>query len=256
MASKALKFVLIGCGALMIFSIIAIGVAFYFGKAWFTEKVKPLTEAADTEKEYTEKTESLRKEHPFSRPASGIISENQLQRFLEVRKSMYEVYKQHEAEFKKMEKQKEQGFGALMKATDMIQDVKKAQVQAMEKQNMSPEEYSYIVEAVYKSWFAKGAQESMQHETFTEASQENMKKSLEDFDKRIQDPNTSEEERQALIKTKEMMESQWKSVTESDALKQMDEQLQSVPKENIDLFTKYQNEIQQYSMSGLEFLGL
>ena len=143
-----------------------------------------------------------------------------------------------------------------MKATNLIQDVKMTQVKAMEEQKMSPEEYSYIVEAVYKSWFAKGAKETMKHETLTETSQEQMKQSLEELDKKIQDPNTSQQEKEVLMKTKEMMESQWKAITESKELKQMDAELESVPKENIELFAKHQQEIQQYSMSGLEFIGL
>ena len=39
-------------------------------------------------------------------------------------------------------------------------------------------------------------------------------------------------------------------------LKEIDNELASVPKENIELFSKHEAEIKQYSMSGLEFIGL
>jgi hypothetical protein len=93
-----------------------------------------------------------------------------------------------------------------------------------------------------------------QQQSYSEATQESSRQSIAELDKKIQDPNTTEQEKQILIQTKQMLETQMKTL--QPGVQQLDSEIQSVPKENIELFTKHQQEIQQYSMAGLEFIGL
>jgi len=103
MASKGVKIALIGCGMIGVIFLVAVLAGGYFVKNWFSDKAKSITKVADTEKEYDQRTTELKQDYPFVAPSNGVITESQLNRFLTVRKSMYAVYKQHEAEFKKME---------------------------------------------------------------------------------------------------------------------------------------------------------
>jgi len=255
MASTGVKIALIGCVAVVIAGVIAIAVGGYFVKSWFSEKGKAITNVVGTrESDYGKRTAKLKEEYPFTPPSNGVITEKQLQRFLAVRKAMYGIYKLHEAELKQAAES--QSFSGAMKSLSLLNDLRSAQVKALEEQKMSQEEYTYIVTSVYKSWLAKGAKEALKHETFSEASEDSLNQAIANIDERLQDPGVSEEEKKVLQKTREILEAQKKSLAESAELKRMDEELQSVPKENIELFTKHQQEIQQYAMAGLEFLGL
>ncbi len=257
MASTGIKVVLVGCAVIGIGFVVAIGVGGYFVKKKVGEKineVKNMTGAQDSD--YGKKTEELKKQYQFSPPSNGIITESQLMRFLAIRKSVYETYKKYEADFKKVSDSEKPGLDAPLKGIKMWNDIHMVQVQELEKQKMSPDEYSYITTGVYKTWFAKGTREAMKHESFSEASADGLKKSIAALDKQIQDPATNEDLKKQLQKIKEGLESQLKSIGENQQIKEMDAQLESVPKENIELFTKHQKEIEQYSMAGLELIGL
>ncbi len=255
--ASGVKVVLVGCAVIGIGIIVAIGVGGYFVKKKVGEKieeVKNMTGSQDSD--YGKKTEELKKRYPYTAPSSGIITESQLTRFLTIRKSVYETYKKYEADFKKMSEAGNPGLDAPLKGIKMWNDVHMVQTQELEKQKMSPDEYSYIATGVYKTWFAKGTREAMKHESFSDASADGLKKSIAEIDKQIQDPSTNEEVKKQLQSVKEGLESQLKSIGENQPIKEMDEQLASVPKENIELFTKHQKEIEQYSMAGLELIGL
>lgn len=255
--ASGVKVVLIGCAVIGIGIVVAIGVGGYFVKKKVGEKIKEVknvTGAQDSD--YGKKTEELKKQYPFTPPASGIITEPQLMRFLAIRKSVYEKYKQYEADFKKMAETEKPGFDAPLKGLKMWNDIHMVQAQALEQQKMSPDEYSYVATSVYKTWLAKGARETMKQESFSEASADALKKSIAELDKQIQNPGTNEEVKKQLQQVKEGLETQLKSLPENQQIKQMDAQLESVPKENIALFTKHQKEIEQYSMAGLELIGL
>ena len=71
------------------------------------------------------------------------------------------------------------------------------------------------------------------------------------MDKQIADPNVPDAIKEQLKTTRETMESQLQSLS---GLASMDKS-ESVPQSNIDLFNKYEKEIQRYQMSGLEYLG-
>jgi len=257
MASTGVKVVLAGCAVIGIGFVVAVGVGGYFVKKKVGEKFKEVKNMAGVQdSDYGKRTEELKTQYPFTPPSNGIITESQLTRFLTVRKSVHETYKQYEAEFKKMSETENPGLAAPLKGLKMWNDIHMKQVSALEQQKMSPDEYSYIAAEIYKTWLAKGTREAMKHETFSDASTDGLKKSIADLDKQIQDPNTNEEVKKQLQKVKESLETQLKSIPENEQIRQMDAQLESVPKENIELFTKHQKEIEQYSMAGLEFIGL
>ena len=248
MASTATKVVLIGCGIVVLAIVVIIAAGGFFVRS----KIHEYTQGAS---DSSKKTEQLSKDYPFTPPANGVITEKQLQRFLAVRKQVYAVYKRYESDFKKLENQKPD-LSVVTKGWSFIKDVRNEQANALTAQKMSPEEYQYIVDAVYKTWMAAGTKDAMHNQSFNDLAQKELKESIEKIDQQLRDPKTPEPARKALQKTRDEMQSQLKHLPENSVVKQMDSTLESIPKENLALFKKYEKEIKEYSMGGLEFAGM
>lgn len=254
MASKALNIFLIGCAVVVVVGIIAVGVGGYLVKNWFSEKGKTISNIAGTkESDYGKKVEKLRTEYPFTPPSNGILTENQVTRFLAVRKAIFGVYKAHEPEFKKLEDNKEGGLSAFMQLGSLVEEVKLTQAKALEDQRMSPDEYTYLVTVVYTNWAAKLSKDVLDSKAMQE-SVDRASESIAELDKQLQDTNISEEQKKYLQQTRDAMATQLAS--QKQMLKEWENVKQSLPKENIELLSKYQKEIAQYFMGGLELLGL
>lgn len=97
--------------------------------------------------------------NPFTRPADGTITEDRLQKFLEVRRRVYAVYERHRTELDEMSKKKQGDFGDVRRGFVLINELRLAQAQALADVAMSEDEYHFIVEQVYKTVGA-GADES------------------------------------------------------------------------------------------------
>lgn len=252
------KIFLIGCAVFALVLVVAVVGGGLYVKNWFSEKAKTVENLAGSkDSDYGKRSAQLSREYPFAAPANNLVTEGQFDRFISVRKEMYAIYQKYEPEFKQMEKEKVNGLSGAMKGLELLNDIRKAQIDALERQRMSPEEYTYVVTAVYKTWFAKGAREALKDQgTAMQAAEEQMKKSIAELDRQIQDPATPEATRKQLQATKEQLETQLQNLPQNTELKQVDQELASIPKENIELFTRHEAEIKQYSMSGLELIGL
>ena len=248
MASTTTKVVIIGCLAVVVAVVIVIAAGGFFVRS----KFKEFTEGTG---DHEKKTEQLRKDYPFTAPASGAITEDQLKRFLAARKQIFTVYKKYESEFKKLEG-KDADLSVLTKGFSFFKELRNEHANALAAQKMSPEEYQYVVNAVYKTWAASGTKEAMKDRTFSDQAEKHLKESIESIDKQLQDPATNDTVKQALQKTRDELQQQLDSLPENSMVKQMDATLDSVPAENLALFKKYEKEIKQYSMAGLEYAGL
>ena len=247
--STGVKIALIGCGLLVVVAIVVFGVGGYFAKKYLNQGIESVKNVAGSEdSEYGKKIAELSKEYPFTQPSDSTITENQLRRFLNVRKALFDIYKNHETELKNLQNQNDQGFDTAMKGFSMMSDLRKTQAEALAKQRMSPEEYKYILTMVYTTWGSKLASDA---KPAAQSTVEGLKKSIEEVDKQIADPNVPDAIKEQLKTTRETMESQLQSLS---GLANMDKS-ESVPQSNIDLFNKYEKEIQRYQMSGLEYLG-
>ncbi len=257
MASKGLKIALIGCAAVIVIGIVAVGVGTYWVKTKIAQKVETVKNMAGTEdSEYGKKAAELKKDYPFKPPATGIISENELNRFLQVRQAMFGVYKKYEPQFKDLEKKKQAGLSDIMNFGDMMNEVRIAQVNALQDQKMSPDEYTYMVTSIYKTWYAKGMKDMLKGGTLTGQSADTLKLQIAMLDQQLLQANLPDEQKKALQDTRTQLQTQLDGLGQNKELQQADAELASVPKENLDLFSRHQKEIEQYSMSGLEFLGL
>jgi predicted Fe-Mo cluster-binding NifX family protein len=248
MASTATKVVLIGCGVIVIAGIIVIAAGGFFVRS----KIQEFTKGGG---DYAEKTEQLSKEYPFQPPASGIITDQQIRRFIEVRKQVHTVYQRYESEFKKLEN-KDQNLSVLTKGWSFLKDIRKQHAEALATQKMSPEEYQYIVNAVYKTWMAAGTRDVLKDRSFSDVAKKELKDSISKIDHQLADPDTPEAARKALQKTRAEFQSQLQNLDQNSVVKKMDSTLDSIPPENLKLFQKYEKELKEYSMGGLDLVGM
>lgn len=260
MASKVVTIALIGCVVIVFGGIIAVVTGGYFLKKAVSSKLETVKKVAGNmagseDSEYGKKVAELKKDYPFTAPSDGVISENQLNRFIAVRRSVYDVYKKHEAEFNRMSNDKENGLKAMMELGNTFNEVKLAQANALAEQHMSPDEYAYLVTNVYRTWWAKMANQVTQGQSFSQATVDQLKQSLASLDQQLQAPNLTEDQKKALQQTRDGIQAQLDNISKSAPMAQLDA-MQNVPKANLDLFAKHEKEIQQYGMAGLEFIGL
>lgn len=244
--AKGVKTLLLGCGFVIVIGVVGIGVGGYMLKNWVHTKSEQVGNLLGTkDSEYGKKSEELQKEYPFVEPADHLISEAQLQRFLSVRKSLHSIWKQHEAEFKEMEKNKERISGAL-KGLEIVQEVRKVQLAALEKAKMSPNEYAYVDSAVY------GA---MVMEMTNRLANDLIQLEIDNVNKQLEQPGTTGTAREKLTEMKHSME---KMLADKKAAQQqeIDSRIAATPAENTQLFKLHEQEINQYWMEGLQSLTM
>src|SRR5215216_6098534 len=117
MASTATKIFLIGCGLIVIAGILVVAGGGFYLRHKFHEWIDGATDQSN-------KGEQLNKDYPFTPPTNGLITENQLQRFLATRRQIYSVYKRYEPEFKKLEQEKERNLSVLTKGWSFWKDLR------------------------------------------------------------------------------------------------------------------------------------
>lgn len=248
MASTTTKVLLIGCIAVVVGVIVVIAAGGFFVRSKFKEFTEGSGDAEKT-------TQQLSKDYPFTPPADGVITEDQIKRFLAARKQIYSVYQKYESEFKKLEG-KDADLSVLTKGWGFWKELRNEHARALAAQRMSPEEYRYIVNAVYKTWAASGTREALKDGSFEDAAERQLKETIESMDRQLKDPGTPEVTKKALQKTRDEMQKQLDRLADNTVVKKMDDTLDSIPPENLALLKKYETEIGKYSMAGLELVGL
>jgi hypothetical protein len=248
MASTTTKVLLIGCIAVVVGVIVVIAAGGFFVRSKFKEFTEGSSEAEKT-------TQQLSKDYPFTAPANGVLTEDQLKRFLAARRQIYSVYQKYESEFKKLEG-KDADLSVLTKGWSFWKELRNEHARALTAQRMSPEEYRYIVNVVYKTWAASGTKDALKDGSFEDAAEKQLKESIATIDRQMQNPGTPEVTKKALQKTRDELQKQLDNLPDNTIVKKMDDTLDSIPPENLALLKKYETEIRKYSMAGLELAGL
>ncbi len=255
----------LGCGCLVLAAgALTTGVVVY-GTYWAKGKIKQAGGVLD---QYTARAEEIQKweakanAHPFTAPADGLITEAQLRKFLDVRKDIFAVYEQHKPEFddlgRRTKNQKDLTFSQTLEAggelARLVADVRLAQAKALAGLGMSEPEYRYIQLAVYKTAWNAGAQKDMgknPSEAIAEAMKQmqgGVRQGLESA-RRSGAEGAEQASTEAAAKTDEAVQQMGRAMAEG--MKALE-----VPKANVELFRKYEAEINKYAMHGLAVIGL
>jgi ElaB/YqjD/DUF883 family membrane-anchored ribosome-binding protein len=245
---KTITKVAIGCGVALLLAVTAAVAVFVGGAFWLKGKVE---QVSGTEKRIEEaKRRANEAAAPFSRPVDGTLQEARLVKFLEIRKRMFTIYEQHRLEIEALSKKEKGDLGDVMKAYAWVNDLRKAHADAQAETGVGDEEYAFLVEQVYKSAWAAEILKSTGGKSPSEAVGAAAGQMTEAF-KRAQEQlhEVSDERRQQIQEAIEETEAQPHEASEQ--ARSLD-----VPKANLDLYRKYEDDIKKYAMNGLEWLGM
>ncbi len=154
MASKALKYVGIGCGVFVLIGVVAmVGLGM-----WAKSKMEGMGEWAGKVEEQNKELQALNSRYAFQPPAEGEplpLSADQVQRYLAIRTELEPVLAKYQAESKKLEKTEGQqasvsdGLAAFGMMGQLMVELRGAYLEQLKKQRMSPREFLATSTAVY-----------------------------------------------------------------------------------------------------------
>lgn len=148
----------IGIGCLVVALVVIVGGGYYA----YSSFVKPLMSNVSVLEDISEKNNQIENQSGYTPPASKEITSNQVDRFVNVQQDIRQNLENRFAEFQQKYEQleeelqgREPGVAELMGAySDMIQmysDAKQIQVDALNEQGFSLEEYRYVQQSFYQA---------------------------------------------------------------------------------------------------------
>ncbi len=248
--------VALGCGCAVLVVGVAVVAFLGVGAFWAKSKlgdVKSRLDRAGAQAERIETLEHQANANPYTPPADGIISEARLVKFLEVRKRVFAVYQDHQADLAALEKKtqgsREPSFSDALaaggKMAELFGALRLAQAQALVDVGMNEAEYHDIQLAVYKSaWAVESQEESGQ--TPAEAIREAARQMHEG----------AEQGGATGTGAGALSEADRRKLDESMSQLGAAAKVLEVPPANVALFRKHKAEIKKYAMSGLGMIGL
>ncbi len=253
--------VAIGCAAVAILGMMVVVVGLG-GAAWWA---KGKVEQAAGDQDRIEQLHETANRNDFRRPPDGLIAEARLQKFLDVRRRVYDVYKKYEKDLEARGKKEQGDLGDVATAFGMINEIRLAQAQAQADVGMSDDEYGYLVEQVYKTMWASEVAKSTGGKSVSEAAGAMYDQAAQAMAKAAEQARQAEQharnrgddaaEDAAEESQEEVEDGAERLRKQADEARERAKEM-DVPPANIALFQKYEPQIKQYAMSGLEWIGL
>jgi hypothetical protein len=251
----------IGCAAVAALGVVVVVVALG-GAAWWA---KGKIESAAGDQDRIEKLQEQANRNAFSRPADGVIAEDRLLKFLDVRRRVFDVYKKYEKEIEARGNKEQADFGDVTTAIGMINEIRLSQAQAQADLGMSDDEYRFLVEQIYKTMWASEITKGTGAQTASEAAGRMYDQAAQAMEKiaaearraeRQADAQGNEPAEEAAEEGKQDVEEGAEELRKQAAEARERAEDMDVPPANIALFRKYEAQIKQYAMGGLEWIGL
>lgn len=234
--TKGVK-ILLGCGAVAFLGAVVVVVALVGGAFWVKGKAEKFSGEVAAKAQEIESYTKKANANSFTEPAGGVLQEERLVKYLDVRKGVFAVYEAHRSEIEslnertkdKKELSVSETFEAASLMARLVSDIRLAQMKGLAADGMNEAEYTYITQAVYKSAWASMAEQE-QNNTGQQPA-ETMKQGADQMAKMPGGEALAEQMRQGA-------------------------ELMRAPEENVRLFRKYEADIKKYAMSGLGAIGL
>jgi hypothetical protein len=252
--------VAIGCAIAFVVAGVGVAAAVFGGLWWAKGKAEQFTANESRIDDLKKKANAV----PFTRPADGVIREDRLLKFLDIRKRVFTVYDQHKDELEAMGKKKQGDFSDVARGLGIVNEVRMAQAQALADVGMSDAEYLFMVEQVYKTLWASDVAKQTGGKSVSEAAGEAYDKAAEEMEKAAKantaagqgDATLTPDQREMAKKNAEELEKGIAEAKEHGAEVRKSAREMDVPPANIALFRKYEGDIKKYAMGGLEWIGL
>lgn len=243
----------LGCGVLAILAV-GIFVVMFVGGVWWAkgkveEKVGSITANSEDVERYTRQANTT----PFQAAADGSFSEEQLKRYLEVRKGMYAVYEKYKSQLE-AKKAEDVSVSDITKAFGMMGELRLARAKSLATVGMSEAEYEFVTKAIYQAAVAnvgQGATGKQMSDVLAESARKANESAQAGLDKvgEVKVEGVGQASKEDVAKAQDAVSKMMAEAAEQ--AKKLE-----VPQANIDLCQKYKAEINQYAMSGLAVLGL
>ena len=242
----------IGCVIAFFLAAGAVTVALFGAAWWGLGKVKQAAGNITARAEEIDKYERRANANPFAAPSDGLVQEDRLLKFLEVRKQMYAIYQAHRADIESAGKSKDASLSDIAKFASLVADLQLAKSKGLASVGMSDPEYVFFQMAVYQSSWAS----TLQKETgkqFGETLSDAAKQGRGSLRRGIDEAARAGQPVPGAGSVPDADIAQAEGALEELAGKA---RVMDVPQANIDLFRKHEAEITKYAMGGLTFLGL
>jgi hypothetical protein len=263
--------VAIGCAVVLVGGGLVLAAIVFGGVWWAKGKVDQFAGKEARIEQLKKKANAV----PFTEPADGVIQEDRLVKFLEIRKRVFAVYEKHKDELEAMSKKKQADLGDVTRGIGVLNEVRGAQAEALADAGMSEGEYAFMVRQIYKTMYASEVARQTGGKSVSEAAgaaYDSAAQSLEQAKQTAEQANAQSAQAEANLtpEQRKMLADQREAAKKAmgdlekgmgDMKKQASEVRESAqqldaPPQNIALFRKYETDIKKYAMGGLEWLGL
>jgi hypothetical protein len=140
----------IGCAVAFLLGVLAVAGAVFGGLWW----VKGKTEQLSAHERRIDELKAKANAVPFTAPADGVVQEDRLLKFIEIRRRLFAVYVKHRNTLEAIQSRKEADLEDVRKGLSVFNEARGAQAEALADVGMSEDEYRFLVEQVYKSGWA------------------------------------------------------------------------------------------------------
>jgi len=257
----------IGCGCFLLLGAAAVVGVVGMGAWWAKEKITEATGGLETIAAKTAEIDRWEKKanaHPYTAPADGVIPEERFLKFLDTRKRVYAVYERYEGNLRELQAKSEAAGDKLSpsdlwsaggKLAEAFGDIRLEQMKALAELGMSEGEYRDIQIAVYKTAVASDTEKESGRMP-AEAVSESMAEAAKGLDEAAR-AGLEAAQREGLPGSQSVSPEDVKKLQEEmTRLGEQAGQALAVPKANVELFRKYEADIQKYAMHGLAYIGL
>ena len=142
--------VAIGCGIAAVVGGVILATIVFGGLWWAKTKAEEFTGHEAKIEELKKKANAV----PFTEPEDGVVREDRLVKFLEIRRRVYDVYARHKDALEAMNQKKQADFSDVTRGLGVLGEVRMAQAQALADVGMSDDEYRFLLQQVYKTLWA------------------------------------------------------------------------------------------------------
>src|SRR5688500_3773030 len=129
---------------------VALAAVVFGGLWWAKTKEEEVTGHEAKIEELKKKANAV----PFTEPEDGVVREDRLVKFLEIRRRVFDVYARHKDALEAMNQKKQADFSDVTRGLGVLGEVRMAQAQALADVGMSDEEYRFMLQQVYKTLWA------------------------------------------------------------------------------------------------------
>ncbi len=178
----------IGCLVVLVLACIISAAVFFFAGGWLKNKIRSATGDITQVGKSAAVIKKLDAEYPFTPPSNGQVSEQRLQAYIAVCNEAKPAVDEYGSWMTAHEGQKEGHFSDVKQAIELTGKATKALADGLKSHKMSPREFTWIEQTMDQ------ASREAPSASMTEGQQQVIKV----LQAQMNDPNTSEQDRQKL----------------------------------------------------------